>query len=246
MDPKYSLDLEGFQVAVHNALATWGEIESSDNEQLSSLLLIQEERHKMGDNLSPIDYRRATNQVLLNAIDDLREQDELKASVLEARFIEGEITRQVANRMHVSPDQVNRLQRAAIEDLTQILLSQETVLRHERQQKMESQLPSRPYSRLFGFQILQEEVVEQLLKPDGSWCLVIGGIGGIGKTSLADAAVRQITHSLMFRQVVWLRVSGHSLSGESQTPEKSYEKLLNGLAEQLWPESAGKETIEQH
>ena len=87
MNAAFSLDLEDFQVAVHDALATWGEIVSSDQEQLSSLLLIQEERHKMGDNLSQIDYRRATNQVLLNAIDDLREQDELKAKVLEARFV---------------------------------------------------------------------------------------------------------------------------------------------------------------
>lgn len=245
MDPAFSLDLEDFQVAVHDALATWGEIGGSDQEQLSSLLLIQEERQKMGDSLSPLDYRRATNQVLLNAIDDLREQDELKAMVLEARFVEGEITRQVANRMYVSTDQVNRLQRAAIEDLTHILLSQEMVLRHERQQELEAQLPPRPYSRLFGFKILQEEVVEQLLKPDGSWCLVIGGIGGIGKTSLADATVRQITHSLIFRQVVWLRVSSQSLSGESLTPEKSYEELLNGMAEKLWPDSATEETIEQ-
>lgn len=245
MNYTFALDLEDFQVAVHNALASWTEIGSSDQELLSFLLLIEEERHKMGDNLSPLDCRRATNQVLLNAIDELKKQDDVEAMVLQSRFVEGEIIRQVANRLHSSPDQVNRLQRAAIKDLAQILLGHEMVLRHERQQELEAMLPPQPYSRLFGFEDVQSEVVDQLLKPEGSWCLVIGGIGGIGKTSLADAAVRQITHSLRFKKVIWLRVGVRTLSGKSLSPEKSYEQLLNGLAEKMWPESVEEATFEQ-
>lgn len=245
MNNTFTLDLEDFQGAVHNALASWGELGSSKQELLAFLLLVQEKRVEMGESGKPFDLSKATNEVLIDAINELKKQDEVKAAVLQARFVEGEITRQVANRLHASPDQVNRLQRAAIEDLTHILLSQEMVLRHERQLELEAMLPPRPYSRLFGLEIVLEEVVDQLLKPDGSWCLVIGGIGGIGKTSLADAAVRQITHSLTFKEVVWLRISGRTLSGKNLPPEKSYEQLLNGLAEKLWPESAGESAVEQ-
>ena len=246
MSQSFAFDLNDFQVAVHNALTSWDELGSSEEALLAFLLLVQEKRDEIGDGRSPLELRRATNEVLLVTIDELEKQAEIEATVLRARFIEGEITRQVANRLHASPDQVNRWQRTAIEDLTHLLLSRELVLREERQQKMEAMLPPPPYTRLFGFDTVMDEAAEKLLQPDGNWIVAIVGIGGIGKTSLADAVARRVIRELTFEQAIWLRVSSRSLSGAALAPEQGYEQFLTSLAEKLFPAAPGMTSSEQH
>lgn len=237
MNSIYGLDQKGFQVAVHNALTSWGELLSSEEELLGFLLLVRERRAALGFNQSPLELRRATNDVLQDAIEELAQQEETEATVLRYRFCEGQITRLVANRVHASPDQVNRWQRSAIENLTQILFSREMTLREERRLKLEDALPAPPYSRLFGLQSLQAEVTDQLLRADGAWVVAIVGIGGIGKSSLADAATRDTIDSLVFDKYVWSRVSARKISGTAIDPEQSFERLLNNLAQQLWPDT---------
>jgi hypothetical protein len=111
------LDLESLEADVHAALAAWGESAGADETLLSSLLLVQGVQEEQGDNRGGIALRQATNSVLEAAIHELRESDETGAAVLKARFVDGEITRRVAYRLHASPDQVNRWQKRAIRSL---------------------------------------------------------------------------------------------------------------------------------
>lgn len=237
MNSFYGLDQKGFQGAVHNALTSWGEIMSSEEELLGFLLLVRERRTVLGNNRSPLELRRATNDVLLDAINQLAQQEETEATVLQCRFVEGQIARRVAYRVHASIDQVNRWQRSAITNLTQILISKEMVLRDQRRMKIEATLPAPPYSRLFGLNSLRQEVTNQLLRADGAWVVAIVGIGGIGKTSLADSATRDTIDSLVFERFLWSRISARRMSGTVLDPEQCYERLLNNLAQQLWPDT---------
>jgi hypothetical protein len=230
-----SLHLEELQDAVHDALTSWGDLGSNEDELLGFLLLIQQERAGLQGRPSPLALRQATNRVLERGLDELASQDESEAAVLRSRFIEGEITRLVASRMYASSDQVNRWQRTAITNLSRILLSHELNLRETKLREFDADLPPPTYSGLFGFGDATNKLAEKLSESDVPWIISITGLGGIGKSSLADACIRRALRSFVYDRVIWLQASSNSLSGAPLTPEEVYTKLLNALAQRLWP-----------
>ncbi len=68
--------------------------------------------------------------------------------------------------------------------------------------EQEALLPAPSYSRLFGVEPLIEEIVNHL-KMSSTRLIVLTGIGGIGKTAVADAATREAIRQDLFARVVW-------------------------------------------
>jgi hypothetical protein len=238
------------EVAIHRALVSWGDLAAGSESALDSLLLVQREWEKLereaDQRAGPIERRQATNNLLIQTIDELADKDEDEAKVLRARFIQGQIIREVANRMYLGTDQVNRLQRRAIKDMAQILYSRESALREERFKTLEAQLPSPPYTRLFGLDEMKQRGVQRLLTPDDAWVLSIVGIGGIGKTSLADAIARDLLGYLLFDRVLWLRVGGQPMSGRPYPPDDLFDQLSLMMSEQLFPDVPPLTAEERH
>jgi hypothetical protein len=242
LEPLLPLDQEELQSIVHEALADWtrpghGGIDLSDylllvREALASRLL--EDKHYTA--------RRATYDVLDETINQLAEQDEVGAKVLHHRFFEGEITRQVAARLHASPDQVNRWQRSAIENLTVILMNREMTRRQKRSRLVLEGLPNPSYSRLFGFRSLQAEIREQLLRQEEPLVIALSGIGGIGKTSLADAIARLVAPALAFERIVWLRAYIDPFDSDSAA-ERSWSQVEEALGQALFGDATAQDGL---
>ena len=230
-----ALDQQDLQTAVHAALVDWGKPTEKGLEYLARLLLLQNQI-QLPQNKTTLEMRHAVDHLLLDNIAKLATQDEAAATLLEHRFIEGKITRQVAQEMHASPDQVNRWQRAAITHLTQLIYDQELALRAGVAQRMEAALPPLPYTQFFGFREAQQKIKSRLMQTTHPWLIAIAGIGGIGKTSLTDVVVRDLLPTGQYQQLCWVRVNTQQLSGLHLSPEAAYEQLLTDISHGLWPD----------
>lgn len=226
-------DMTVMAADIHSALRAWHITEGTAQNLLTDLLLVRKRQNQIAGESSPTKMRLATNQVLLDAIDVLAEQDEVSARLLRLRFPEDNTLLMVAHQLNISEYTVSRMQRKAIESLASILAAQEEGLRQKQKLAIEAQLPPASYSRLFGFHDVLVEMTDQLLVMGPPWVLAIVGIGGIGKTALTDALVRQIIGNFIFQNVIWLRVNPQTMSGRPNAPQVTYERLLSELARKL-------------
>ena len=245
MVPLQPLDQDQLQAAVHEALADWTRPSHAGVDLSAQLLLVREELASRLVEDKGYTAWRATYAVLDKAIDQLAEQDEIGAQVLRLRFFEGEITRQVATRLHASPDQVNRWQKSAIVNLTAVLINHELKRRQEHTRLILDGLPTPSYSRLFGLRSLQAEIAEQLLRQEEPLVIALSGIGGIGKTSLADAVARLVAPALVFEQIIWLRAFIDPFARDDAV-ERSWAQVEEALGQALFGNAAAQEDLERH
>ncbi|KAA3648821.1 MAG: hypothetical protein DWQ07_01090 [Chloroflexi bacterium] len=158
------------------------------------------------------DPQGSLRQFIVEQIDALEKENKQHADLLRLRFFEGATIKEVAHERHLSRDQVNRQQRRAIEHLAELIYQKETALRQERLQDIQKRLPSRDYTQLFGNEKHKQLLAVTLLDPDKYHMVALVGMGGIGKTSLADITTREIAPSFHFADIFWLRFPQNNLS----------------------------------
>lgn len=230
--------LEKLHFGIHTALKAWHATSGTPDNLLEFLLLVQSQRTTAASDNSSALLRLATNQILLEGITELASQDEVGARVLQLRFPANKSLQVVANNLNISADSVSRLQRAAIGRLAEIIYKRELAHRETHALTIETNLPPPSYTRLFGLDEVRSGLVEQLLKAQASWVITIVGMGGIGKTALADATTREIIRYFHFYDVIWLRIEPSTMSGLSPNPQGAYTSLLTELVKRFWPDSA--------
>lgn len=223
---------KSFTQQIKAALKGWYKNSESTKSLLTNLQLVMSE---VVDRNSLTQLRFQTNRVLANGITALEQQNPVAAEILQKRFRDNETIAKVAVMLGLSDDQINRRQREAIDLLSNVIWGQEVALRQRMIANIESSVPPATYKGLFGLNRQLQEIVANLLDPNALPVVVISGIGGIGKTSLADAAVRQIIPKLHFNNVIWQRVDATTISGDSVTPEFILDVVSAELIRKLQP-----------
>jgi NB-ARC domain len=224
--------------ALRIALSNWNKQNAAAETLLPELLSVQYAREQLNAGDNPAMLRAATNQVLADAIADLEKQEPKMALVLRLRFIEKTAIKKVGIKLHFSPFQISRIQQNAIEQMVEIVKGREQDIKRERAEYLEGLLPPPTYTRLFGVDDVCRSLVEQLKQPNAPWVVALVGMGGLGKTALANHIARKLIQQLSFTHVVWINTDPpHSISGLAEPPSLTYEKIINDVLGQIFPET---------
>jgi hypothetical protein len=183
----------------------------------------------------------AVKEVLLEALNTMDERPGGDAAqVLRLRFFDGLTSAATANRLNLSQDMVFKRQRAAIQDLADTLWQAELELCSEREMRIAGRLEIKEPPHLFGVDDKLVELTAALISERSPWLVAATGIGGIGKTSLADAAVRHLSASPTFVDIAWVSARQERFTlwnGLQESPEGapalSIEALLDAIIEQF-------------
>lgn len=92
------------------------------------------------------------------------------------------------------------------------------------------------YTQLFGVDAILDALYQRILTDEDAKILALVGLGGIGKTALADAVVRRVVQTTHFHRVIWLTndAANHS---ESVLPiANTLDNFILNLGEQLFPD----------
>jgi hypothetical protein len=147
-----------------------------------------------------------------------------QANLLSRRFLAKESTKSIASSVSLSQEQINRLQKAAIEVLTDWILVQDGRQEKEFELSLINSLPTPSYTQLFGAEKITS-VLSQLLKPGKPpWVISLVGLGRLGKSALADWTIRGLIPSFPYQDLFWHRTGGE----QGQTVQK--DQLLDQLS----------------
>jgi len=221
-----------FAKRIHQALRAWHSRQVEDT--LADLLLAQQIRIKQ-ETVSP---RLISNQILLAGLERLKQINARGAELLQRRFLDQEKAQKLSVRWNISPDMIFQQQRPAIEQLAEVIWQQELELRQHRLRQIETRLEARAYSQLFGVAEKIAEVRVQLESPSSPWLIVLEGLGGIGKTALADALVHKFALTGPFKDIAWISAKQQDflpaigLQATNQ-PALDVDTLANSLLEQF-------------
>lgn len=205
---------------IHHVLRNWHKADNHLEFPFDDPLLTHKEHSEI---------RSLINECLCK----LSENDEQGALILRERFIQGNTILAVAHKLNLSPDQLNRRQRNAIEKLTEIVINWQQMMRETRSIYFYSHLQTPCYTRLVGFKGYIQSLKRALSQPHSPWIIEITGIGGIGKTALADAVTREVLNQFVFEDVTWLRAP-FTEKGRHRT-SKNHLDMVHHLAEAMLP-----------
>ena len=175
---------------IHAALKGWHTVGGTADDLLESLLIVQQRRLAGNSGDNPALLRQVTSAVLLEGIEEMAAHDAERAHILRLRFLDGKSIAEVSYMLDISEDSVNRRQREGIQNVTKIIHARETAARQTLAQTMEVHLPPATYTALFGVDELQQKLQWQLLHEESPGVVALVGIGGIGKTAVADKVTR--------------------------------------------------------
>lgn len=239
---KHELDLDNLQQQIHAGLKAWHKADGGQS-PFASLQLFQQ--WQTG---SP---REITNKILFEALETLRDQHNDLAELISRHFLDGDKMHLIARSRNIGEATAYRQQNEAVAQLARILERWEREARARHRITLLNRLERPTYIHLIGVQPHLEALLKVLLAPGPPWLVAIEGMGGLGKTSLADTLTRHVIDQRLFNDVGWVSSRRYDFNPGRGTvpienPVLSVDHLVDKLVEQLLTDTPQRETFSRH
>lgn len=143
-------------------------------------------------------------ELIRDSLDRLAQQDERLARLLRLRYLEGVSVLEACGTLSVAESTLYSLQKEAIDRLTQVIWEKENQLRREARSGTILRLEAPTYEQLIGVDRYLDELPVLLTKAEPPWIVAIEGMGGIGKTALADMVMRRCIAHSVYDDFAWV------------------------------------------
>lgn len=177
--------------------------------------------------------------VLSQGLEILRSTAPDAEDLLRERFENRRDVQTLANSLNITESSIFYRQRQAINQLTEILIGLEERASSEWRERMTARLGLRSYAQLVGVDEPRSTLVADLTNRDEHYVVAIDGLGGIGKTALADRVSRDVIRLAAFDEIAWVTAKHTHLSimgrlqVESGRPALTFSMLIDELADQF-------------
>ncbi len=256
---KDDIQLDELRAAVHRALKSRRSRKAFDPGPLAELASVQNYLRDMGLAHDPPGVSQAVQAVVRQALERLADRQPEAAQLLERRFVWGETVVALAHEMNVAANTVYYRQSQAINSLAAQLLRLEQATDAQDGTPAPSpmteidlpwELPPPSYTCLFGVEEKRDRLVEALRAEDGPALVIIDGMGGVGKTSLAQSVAEQCEGH--FDTLLWLTVrreaeydTWRAKRPGLERPPMSAGMILDAIAVRLGLRGMAHESVEQ-
>lgn len=220
---------------MHQALRTW----SQASETEIGLFNLEVFRQSIPSEASRSQRRKAGYYKLEGLIAELGQAEPMHAELLMQRFSEKERINRIAAKRGISIDHVNRLQRFAIQNLTALLSERETSVLAEKRERILAKLPPASYATLVGRKPLVSKVCELLKTQKGPRIVELVGLGGVGKTAIANSVADLLAGQDAIDDLIWVDAN------QGDKGAQLLEKLSEGLSTSLEPTYQSKTSLKR-
>ena len=172
--------------------------------------------------------------------------------LLRQRFEHRRDVLAVANSLNVAESSLYYRQRQAVSQLTEILIQLEEQASTDWRERMSVRLELQSYAELVGIDEPRAKLVQALVNEHDHFIVSIDGLGGIGKTALADRVTRDLIRTARFDEIAWITAKHTHLSTlgrlqvESGRPALTFPMLIDKLIAQFeLPEHTSDSQLQQ-
>lgn len=149
---------------------------------------------------------------LITLLDNFATEHTYFAEILRSYFFEQQSADALAQKLHMSETTARRRRKDAEQKFAQFIENEEKAVREAHHTELYKRLETPSCDQLFGRTEALEQLLTRLTDQTNLPIISVEGIGGLGKTTLLDTAVRQAIQQELFADVGWVSARTRQLS----------------------------------